>query len=134
MNCDLISSNIELHTLKLADLLDNHQLFQLIEQPTRVTEETKTLIDHVITNNKESITHCEVIIISFSDHNLIFAVRKVGIRGGSPRFVGTRSFKNSNEEKFIQDVNITVSPYPNNCQDINNVWVDWKITMQTILD
>lgn len=134
LNCDLISSNIAPHTSKLIDLLDNYQLCQLIEQPTRITEETKTLIDHVITNNKESLTHYGVFITSFSDHNLIFAVRKIGIRRGSPRFIETRSFKNFNETKFIEDIKNTVWPTPNNSNDINIVWEDWKTTMQIILD
>jgi hypothetical protein len=49
LNCDLISHEINIHTSKLINLLDNYQLMQLVEQPTRVIETTRTLIDHFIT-------------------------------------------------------------------------------------
>ena len=48
---DLMAANLEAHTLKLIDILDIYQLTQLIDEPTRVTENSKTLIDHVITNS-----------------------------------------------------------------------------------
>jgi exonuclease III len=56
LNCDLISPEISVHTSKLINLLDNYQLLQLVEQPTRVTETTNTLIDHSITNSKANLT------------------------------------------------------------------------------
>lgn len=134
LNCDLISSKIGFHTTKLVNLLDNYQLMQLIEQPTRVTETTKTLIDLFITNSKENLTKWGTITTSISDHNLIYAIRKVGIRRGSPRFIETRNFKNFIEAKFMDDIKNTVWPSPNNENDINIVWEKWKFKMQSILD
>ena len=107
---------------------------QLIEEPTWVTEQTKTLINHFITNNKEGLAHCGVITTSFSDHNLIFAVRNLGIPRGSPRYVETRSFKNFNDTKFTHDIKNTTWPTPTSYKNINNVWEEWKLTMQGILD
>ena len=134
LNCDLLSSQTSSHSSKLINLLNNYQLFQLIEEPTRVTEKNKTLIDHFITNYKEGLTHYGVITTSFSDHNLIFAIRKLGIPRGFPRYIETRSFKNFNETKFIKDIKNATWPTPTHCQNIDNVWVDWKLTMQGILD
>ena len=108
LKCDLITSHTEPHTLKLIELLDTYQLFQLLEHPTRVTQDTKTLIDHIIKNNKENIADFGVCLISLSDHNLIFAVWKIGIRRGSPKYIDFRSFKNFNEEEFIENVKSTI--------------------------
>ena len=76
VNCDLMAANLEAQTLKLIDLLDIYQLTQLIDEPTRVTEICKTLIDHVITNSTQNLTHRGVSLTTISDHYLIFSVRK----------------------------------------------------------
>jgi hypothetical protein len=43
-----------------------------------VTETTKTLIDHFITNSKTNLTKWGTITTSISDHYLIYAIWKVG--------------------------------------------------------
>ena len=134
LNCDLIASNIHSHTSKLIDLFDIYQLSQLINEPTRVTENTKTLIDHIITNNKEYLTHHGVLTTSISDHNLIFAIRKIDHHRGPPRYIETRSFKNFNEAKFIQDIQNTNWPMPKDSDEINHIWEDWKTTLRAVLD
>lgn len=134
LNSDLIAPSIQSHTSKLIDLFDTYQRSQLINEPIRVTENTKTLIDRIITNNKEYLTHHGVLTTSISDHNLIFAVRKIEHRRGPPRFIETRSFKNFNEAKFIQDRQNTNWPMPKDSDKIYHVWEDWKTTLQTILD
>jgi hypothetical protein len=69
-----------------------------------------------------------------SDHYLIYAVRKVGIPKGSPRFIETRNFKNYTKAKFIDDIKNTIWPSPNNEDNINIVWEEWKLKMLSILD
>ena len=50
---------------------------QLVCDPTRVTENSSTLIDHIYTNFDENITHVHVCKISISDHYAIFGNRKL---------------------------------------------------------
>ena len=99
-----MASNLEAYTLKLIDILDIYQLSQLIDEPTRVTESTETLIDHVITNSTQNLTHHGVLATTISDHYLVYAVRKFDCRRGPPRLIEIRSFKNFNENEFIQDI------------------------------
>ena len=54
-----------------------HSLKQLITCPTRVTCNTSTLIDHILTNSSEKIFQPGVIDSRISDHQLIFCTRKV---------------------------------------------------------
>ena len=54
-----------------------HSLKQLITCPTRVTCNTSTLIDHILTNSSEKIFQSGVIDSRISDHRLIFCTRKV---------------------------------------------------------
>jgi hypothetical protein len=93
------------------------------------------LIDHFITNSKANLTKWGTITTSISDHYLIYAVRKVGIPRGSPRFIETR-----NVLKIILKLNLLMTsttqygPSPNNEDNINIVWEEWKLKMLSILD
>ena len=48
---------------------------QLINKPTRYTLKTSSLLDHILTNSKESVTQHGV-ITGLLDHDLIFCPRK----------------------------------------------------------
>ena len=112
----------------------NYQLSQVITEPTRVTATTKTLIDVFITNKKESIIHSGVYPMSISDHNLIYAVRKISIPRGQPRFVESRNFKTFNETKFITDLENAPWPYTKDIQDVNCVWDAWKNVFLNVIE
>ena len=103
-----INSNLlnlgDSYTMRLINILEAYQLSQVISEPTRVTNSTSTLIDLFITNNEESVVHSGVYPLAISDHNLIFAVRKIGVRRQSPRYVETRNFKKFNANTFLSDL------------------------------
>ena len=86
------------------DLMVDYQLAQLIKEPTRVNAKSQTLIDVFITNKEDSISHSGVYTLSISDHNLIYAVRKIGLPRGQPKFIQSRNFKHFNEENFLPDL------------------------------
>ena len=52
-------------------------LSQLIDCPTRITSNTSTLIDHILTNTQENISQSGVIDTAISDHSLIYFTRKI---------------------------------------------------------
>ena len=47
-------------------------LKQIITAPTRVTEKTSTLLDHILTNSGDRISQSGVLPIGLSDHTLAF--------------------------------------------------------------
>jgi hypothetical protein len=53
-----------------------YQYKQLIQEPTRVTRNTKSLHDHLFTNKPENIILTGVSKIAISDHYLIYGLRK----------------------------------------------------------
>ena len=97
-----MSNSPESHTSRLVNLIETHQLSQLINQPTRVTEETRTLIDLFITNSEESILHSGVYPLSISDHKLIYAVRKISIPRSSPGISKRGALKISKQRSSSQ--------------------------------
>ena len=58
-----------------------YQLSQLIDDATRVTMKTTSLIDHVATNTPEKISHSGVIRTGIGDHSLVFSIRKMSVFG-----------------------------------------------------
>ena len=44
---------------RLEPILNKLNLYQLIKEPTRITPRSKTLIDVIITNNRDSVIHAE---------------------------------------------------------------------------
>ena len=68
-NCDFIKpTNYSTHFKRI---IKNHGLTQLIEDPTRTTDSTAALIDHIITNKPDIAGQSGVIPCGISDHDLI---------------------------------------------------------------
>ena len=73
-NCDFIRPNNG--TKHLKDLFDTYSLTQTIDEPTRTTQDTKTLVDHVATNRPELASESGVIPCGNCDHDIVYMVRK----------------------------------------------------------
>ena len=86
-------------------LLQSNFFFSVITKPTRVTNSSKTIIDHVLINDIDSILTPGVLIYSISDHYPIFCTIS------NPTFKTTKknmtySFRNTalfNSDKFRSD-------------------------------
>ena len=50
---------------KWQNLVQLFDLSQLVSEPTRITETTSTLIDHIYTNNQENINVCLFVFVCF---------------------------------------------------------------------
>ena len=100
-NCDMLRKN---HlSSAINDLCKDKSLVQYVDSPTRVTQTSSTLIDLILSNSKEA-TECQVVDLGLSDHSLVCIKRsKLKIKK-SPRFVISRSFKNFNQEAFLDDL------------------------------
>ena len=69
------------------DITGLYNLSQLINEPTRVTDFSSTLIDHIFTNTPDKVVCSGVSHISISDHSLVYAYRKLSVsfRRGATR-------------------------------------------------
>ena len=67
LNDNLLAEN------KLSKIIEKTKLHQIIEQPTRITPHSSTLLDVIITNNRDSIIYSDVVPQVVSDHDLIHA-------------------------------------------------------------
>ena len=64
LNCDMLRKDNEINTptMTVKSLYEQYQLYQLIDQATRVTMTTSNLIGHIVTNTPEKISDSGVIL------------------------------------------------------------------------
>ena len=67
-NMDLIKHSSNAHCQHQIDTAAQHGFMQIVSRPTRVTDHSATLIDHVYSNSLEKTTSCNVLTIDLSDH------------------------------------------------------------------
>ena len=121
--------------LNLVQLFD---LTQLVTKPTRITQYSSTLIDHVYTTNPENISECYVPSYSISDHFPVCFSRKTNCKISKNEHITTtyRSFKNFNETHFLQDLATDLGSFSDILvdSDINEACFTWIKTIQHQLD
>ena len=112
MNCEVIvfgDFNIDLlkHKPKWKQTYTMHGLEQLIDRPTRVTEQTETLIDHIYVTTKQYITEVCVPEYGISDHYPI-CLTWLNKRSKIPKIghkeISYRCFSKFNEHDFLMDL------------------------------
>lgn len=106
----------------------------LIEQPTRVSATSATLIDVILTNAKENISACGVIHLGISDHSLVYAVRKFTIPKSKPAVKEVRDYKHFVAEDFAADLSRMPWHITQQYDDPNDSWEAWKCLFNETLD
>ena len=123
----LIKAESDSATKKIKSLYGLYQLSQLIEEATRVTMTTSSLIDHIVTNTPEKISVSGVIHTGISGHSLVFAIRKISVTKNQENIVEIRNMKNCDNQKFIEDL---MHQHWENvyffAEDPNTKWEIWK--------
>ena len=134
LNCNFQSNPPENHTKHILDIIINYQLTQIITDSTRVSSSSETLIDVFITNSSESIISSGIYPLSISDHDLIYAIRKIGLPKGKPRYIECRNFKNFDEKQFTSSLKSAKWLLIKEFDDINKACDAWKSVFLEIID
>ena len=134
MNCDLLSDIRSHETKRLLDITSLFQMTQLITNPTRVTKNTSTLVDWLLTNKPESICNSGVIHLGVSDHSLIYGCRKIVLRRNPPKMVESRSFKYYKSPAFKADLNVHLSMCDCATDDPNVLWNQFRDVFRHVAD
>ena len=67
-NIDLLKYNSDVSSQDLIETLEKYGFAQTVSKPTRITDHSATLIDHVYTNKIHNILSSNVLTIDVSDH------------------------------------------------------------------
>lgn len=91
-NVDLIKHDSNSSYQNLIDIMSNYGFIQLVSRPTRVTDHSASLIDHLYTNNQEDTISCNVLTTAVSDHLAIVTTINLDNTSSSPyRLANTRN-------------------------------------------
>ena len=106
-NCDQLCDDDTKNTMcrLLKTLYKEYQFKQIIKNSTRVTNQSSTLIDHFATNRPARITDCGSLVVDFSDHDMVFSMRKIsGNLKKEPKIIRSRQLKHYKPESFREDL------------------------------
>ena len=93
-------------------LVEPFALKQLIDEPTRITKTSSTLIDLILASNSENVKTTGVIDTpGISDHCLIFMAYSLKKPKFKPKIITKRDFRKFDEIKFARDME--VAPWGN---------------------
>ena len=89
-------------------LTESLGLSQLVTQPTRVTNNSTSLIDHIYPGDEENLSKVHVCQIGISDHFAVFCNRKINasLKKNSHKSIKYRSFKHFDEINFLHDLQL----------------------------
>ena len=94
-NVDLVKYHNDPIGQNLIAVFEKHGFVQLASRPTRVTDHSATLIDHVYTNDVLNTISCHVLTLNVSDHLATLTTLKLsGKRYARPRVTKERDLLN----------------------------------------
>lgn len=135
LNCDLLCTRNYRATSLLKSFSEVYQLEQLINEPTRCTQNTKTLIDVIYTNRPNRVVASGVLHLGISDHSLIYTIRKISIPNKtSHKRINIRNFKKFNANLFRNDLRNIPWENIDEIEDINDRWDLWKGMFLSVVD
>ena len=112
-------------------------LQQVVTQPTRITPTSKTLIDHIYSNNADKINDVNVSDVGISDHCPIICTWSC--RAPKPvknchTTIQYRCFKNFDRDMFRYDLSLANFSIVYNCTDPNDALNSWYNVFLPIAD
>ena len=107
LNLDLLRNEKHRPTSAFLDILYSYNVYPLISKPTRVTANSATLIDHILTNNFDvQCKHKQGILCnSITDHYAVFHITNgSGTVAEQSEFILKRDYRYNNILKFKENL------------------------------
>ncbi len=89
---------------KYRNILNTLHLSQIINDPTRITANSRTLIDHILVNRSEMFYQAGTLDVAISDHHMVYTARKKLKIPKSFDYIKCRSYTNLDELALQHDV------------------------------
>ena len=123
------------NSVNLTNILDIFGLSQLITEPTRITDNSQSLIDMCITNCPQKVPTSGVLHLGISDHSLVYMIRKARYaNAGSTKVIEMRNFNLFNKDKFLNDLKQKEWRKIALYSDPNEMWDLWKQLLMSSID
>ena len=104
MNIDLMPGRETPFSIQYLDMLLSLNLHQHVGKPTRTTNRSFTLIDHIISNIRERIAFMDVLLDPLLIyHDAVYACINIKVTRFQPRYKYIRDERQFDESIFIED-------------------------------
>ena len=101
LNCNFSpGARCQGETKKLKSILQSMNMTQVVNEPTRVTRESQTLIDIICTCQPQNITLVKVVKSALSDHD----IRKLNSLKFKPRTIKCRNYSKYCPTRFNEEL------------------------------
>ena len=109
------------------DLCFSHSLHQLIAEPTRTNEHTRTLIDYILRNSTKKgfrVALLKWVYLTIS----IYCTRKMSFLNLNEHCeISIRSMKNYSDKTFVEQLRAIRFPYYTNYTCVNDAYQDFVV-------
>ena len=123
---------------QLKTLFKSLNFKQLINSPTRISRDSKSLIDLIAVNYPQNICDSGVVSANLSDHELVCCVQKINWRKAPSQFKTFRNYANYNRCDFRRDLEgvtwSSVSTPDGPPVGVNDLWADFKRAFVMVAD
>ena len=135
LNCNFSpGARCQGETKKLKSILQSMNMTQVVNEPTRVTRESQTLIDIICTSQPQNITSVKVVKSALSDHAMTAFVRKLNSLKFKPRTIKCRNYNKYCPTGFNEDLSSVSWNNLSECQDVDNAWLNFKTCFLQVAD
>ena len=112
-----------------------HGLKQIIKTPTRTTDRSSSLLDHILTNSFSKISQQGVLDLGLSDHQLIYCTRKtIGTKIHEHTYVKIRTLMNYTKQLFLDKLSQVYFPKYMDFDNINVAYSHFVELVTKIID
>ena len=110
----------------LTDFCNQFCLTNTIDEPTRVTKTSKSLIDVILVNRPEHWATSGSLQLGMSDRDLIYIVRKQRLPKSKVKVIESRRMKYFIQDAFLADLTTTPWDTAFIFDDIDDLWAHWS--------
>ena len=125
LNCHMLGPNHSTAAKNLLLIIEEHNLTQMITEPTQITSHSEFLIDLLLTTNPNIFASSSTAPLLGSDHLMIFreCCRKVVLES-TVSYV--RNYKKCKLDSLLSDLGNALWQVVDTFDDIDNKWTYWK--------
>ena len=134
LNCDYLNDSLD-KTKRLLEFLAANELEQIIKEPTRVTCNTRSLIDLLVTSTPSLFRSSGILSTTISDLYPIFGLMNgPAICPHKHRILTTRTWSDESRKNFIDDLKKTPWTFLEFFDDMEDMYSAWECLFKSLID
>ena len=135
LNCNFLpGARCQGETRKLKGILQSINMTQVVNEPTRVTRESQTLIYIVCTSQPQNITSVKVVNSTLSDHVMTAFVRKLNSMKFKPQTIKFRNYSKYCAARLNDELSSVSWDNVGECQDVSDPWLNFRTSFSRVVD